>query len=73
MTINCSMVPCSRSRTMASEVKSVVRNCRIIAMRPGIMKLTLFISGLYQTRVWTSTPGKVSRVSPMRSPANSRD
>ena len=66
VTINCSMVPRSRSRTMEREVSIVVSRKRTIAIRPGIIKLTLFISGLYQTRGWTWTPGRSSAAVPNR-------
>ena len=37
VTINCSMVPCSRSRTMASADRIKVCTCSRMAINPGIM------------------------------------
>src|SRR4030067_3732720 len=54
VTINCAIVPRSRSRTIAVAVKMEVKAYRIIPITPGIMKKALTRSGLYQTWVRTS-------------------
>ncbi len=57
MTINCSMVPRSRSRTTAVAVSNAVMKDRIMPITPGILKYAEIRSGLYQTWVRTSTGG----------------
>ena len=47
----CSMVPRSFSLTMLSAVRIAPTIIMMTAMTPGTMKLTLFSSGLYQTRL----------------------
>jgi hypothetical protein len=50
VTCSCSSVPRSRSRTIAVAVNWISVNVRMTAMRPGMMKLDVFKSGLYQGR-----------------------
>src|SRR5262245_20207074 len=50
VTWSCSSVPRSRSRTMAVAVNWMRVNVRITAIRPGMMKLEVLRSGLYQGR-----------------------
>ena len=57
VTMSCSIVPRSRSRTIAVAVRMEVMANRIMPITPGIMKYELTRSGLYQTRVRTSSGG----------------
>src|SRR5215216_3951693 len=57
VTINCSIVPRSRSRTMEEAVNNVVMKYRIIPITPGTLKYAAMRSGLYQTCVRTSRGG----------------
>jgi len=57
VTLSCSMVPISFSRTTAMEVSIMVMTSRMSPSTPGTMKFRLLSSGLYQTRIsgaiWT--------------------
>ena len=57
MTLNCSSVPTSRSRTMAIDDRLVVTISSSRAMMPGIMKNRLSSCGLNQTRTSADTSG----------------
>src|SRR3990172_624900 len=60
VTISCSMVPRSRSRTMEVAVSMEVSICRIIPISAGTMKYALRRSGVYQSRKsWTTGMRKV--------------
>ena len=65
VTCSCSSVPRSRSRTMALAVNWMSVKVRMIAMRPGMMKLAVFSSGLYQGRTRRST-GRAFAFQPAR-------
>ena len=54
-------MPRSFSLTMLSAVRMAPTIIMITAMTPGTMKLTLFSSGLYQTRLCTSIGGRCGR------------
>src|ERR1044072_258108 len=57
VTINCSMVPRSRSRTIEGAVHKAVMKYRIMPITPGTLKYAAIRSGLYQTCVRTSRGG----------------
>ena len=46
VTISCSIVPCSRSRTIATAVSISACICSTEPIMPGSMKLICFMSGL---------------------------
>ena len=79
VTCNCSSVPRSRSRTIALAVNWMSVNVRMIAISPGMMKLAVFSSGLYQGRTRRSIgrefafqPARCARIrteSPLEMPA----
>ena len=59
VTMSCSIVPISFSRTIESAVSMVVRICRMNPMSAGTMKFAETMSGLYHTRGLTSNPSCV--------------
>ena len=61
VTCSCSRVPSSRSRTIEAAVKLMSVKVRMIASRPGMMKLAVRRSGLYQGRTRRSTGSSRSR------------
>ena len=67
VTISCSIVPRSRSRTTEEAVRMAAMAYRIMPITPGIIKCALIRSGLNQTVVRTSTGGWTRRLIPLRS------
>ncbi len=65
-----SMVPRSFSRTMEKAVETVTMTIRMKAISPGMRKLALRSSGLYQTRI-SEARGKVTPARPRRARASS--
>src|ERR1041385_3876445 len=57
VTISCSIVPRSRSRTIEEAVNNAVMKNRIMPITPGTLKYAAMRSGLYQTCVRTSRGG----------------
>ncbi len=72
VTLSCSSVPSSFSRTIPIDDKFVVMTSNSIARMPGSMKSRLSSRGLNQTRTRGSSPPGVGEPSPARLAAASR-